>query len=143
MFSIVLIAILVLLIVILAVLEFSYSAPIEVRKSALYGRSMFALRSFQKGQTIEVAPLIRINRPRDLAPESILKKYDIAFGGEHAIMLGYASIYNHSDDNNASWDFDFTDGDNIVISATKFIHNGDEIFVSYGPHYWGDRDDKI
>jgi SET domain-containing protein len=116
--------------------------PIEVRLSPLYGgRGVFALKSFQKGHTIEVAPLIKINRERDLKTDSVLNEYDIAHHDGQAIMLGYASLYNHSDDNNAEWHF--TGEDSIIIIANKAINKDDEIFVNYGNNYWKNRDDKI
>lgn len=54
-------------------------------------------------------------------------------------MLGYGSIYNHSNHNNAEWVWH---DDTLIISAIKHINKGDEIFVSYGDKYWNARPDK-
>ena len=115
---------------------------VEVRNSPIHGRGVFATKNINKGDVIEVAPVVKTVRDRDLTGESLLRKYDIKFDDvNHAIMLGYASIYNHADDNNAEWGF--TSPDDLTITATKFIHKGAEIFVNYGGDFWDHRTDKI
>jgi SET domain-containing protein len=112
----------------------------ELRNSPIHGRGMFALQPIKKDELIEVCPLIIIERDKDLAEDSLLKKYDIAFGEKnHAIMLGYGSIYNHSDNNNAQWIFVEKQ---LHVIATKDIRPNEEICVSYGSNYWIYRDDK-
>jgi SET domain-containing protein len=111
--------------------------PVEMRPSPIHGRGMFAVDDIPKDTIIERAPLIPINRREDVTPGSLLSKYDIAYkDGKHAIMLGYASIYNHSDDNNVIWDFE-PDEDIIYIKTIRDIQRDEEVFVSYGPRYWG------
>jgi SET domain-containing protein len=113
--------------------------PVEMRPSPIHGRGMFATRPISAGTIVERAPLIPIHRDSDLTMESTLRKYDIAYkNGQHAVMLGYASIYNHSDDNNVIWDFE-PDEDIIYIKAIKDIRPGEEVCVSYGPNYWPNR----
>jgi len=47
--------------------------------------------------------------------------------------LGYISIYNHNDNNNAIW----TTSDNgICIKTIKEINAGQEVFIHYGDNYW-------
>jgi len=77
--------------------------PIEVKQSQIHGRGVFAKRAIPSNSVIEVAPLIIFNR-LDVKVGTILRDYDIQHrDGKHAIMLGYASLYNHSDIPNASW----------------------------------------
>jgi hypothetical protein len=51
----------------------------------------------------------------------------------YVIALGYISIYNHNDNNNAIW----TTSDNgICIKTIKEINAGQEVFIHYGDNYW-------
>ena len=133
-------ATLILLVALIAMLWFlpvkKGNLPVEMRSSSVHGRGMFASEHIPKGTIIERAPLIPIDRDDDLTPNSLVRQYDIGYrGGKHAVMLGYASIYNHSDNNNASWDFE--QGDDIIfIKATRDISPQEEVFVNYGPAYW-------
>lgn len=108
--------------------------PVKVGPSPVHGRGVFATEDIQSGQVIETAPLVFFDRA-DVREGSIIRNYDIIHeNGKSAIMLGYASIYNHSDDPNAFWQFN--SNEEIVIKSLKTINKGDEIFVSYGPTYW-------
>jgi SET domain-containing protein len=44
------------------------------------------------------------------------------------LALGYGSLYNHSYDPNATT---LERGDELVITATRDIAKGDEIFINY------------
>lgn len=111
---------------------------VEMKPSPIHGRGMFAKRPIKSGQLIEAAPLIFFNRENDLTSNSVIKHYDMNIDGKtSSIMLGYATIYNHSDDNNAKW---LVNGDQIYITALRDIQTGDEVFVNYGPKYWIGKD---
>lgn len=51
----------------------------------------------------------------------------------YVIGLGYTSLYNHSDTNNAYWT---TNEYGIVIAATRNILENEQIFIHYGDAYW-------
>ena len=51
----------------------------------------------------------------------------------YIIALGYISIYNHNDSNNAKW---LTSENGIYIRTLKNIDAGEEIFIHYGDSYW-------
>lgn len=51
----------------------------------------------------------------------------------YVIALGYLSIYNHSDDNNANWE---TSHSGLYVKTIKDINPGEEIFINYGQAYW-------
>lgn len=116
--------------------------PMAVMKaSPVHGRGMFATKPIRKGEVIECAPLILFDRS-EINKGSIIRDYDIHYSGDkNAIMLGHAGIYNHADDSNASWNFNSVP--EIVITATRDIEEGAEVFVNYGPGYWTHRKDKI
>ena len=51
----------------------------------------------------------------------------------YIIALGYISIYNHSDNNNAKW---LTSKNGIYVRTLRNIDAGEEIFIHYGDNYW-------
>jgi hypothetical protein len=55
------------------------------------------------------------------------------------LVLGHGMIYNHQDDHNADWSFNhqllYAD-----VIANRPIKKGSEIFVSYGPNYFNNRE---
>lgn len=121
--------------------QVSKSLPVvELRPSLIHGRGMFATRQINTGHVIEIVPIIQINRDKDITEDSVIRNYDIRFGDNHAIMLGYGAIYNHSDNNNAYWQFM---GDQLYIIAKNIIAKNEEVCVSYGEDYWAPRNDKV
>lgn len=114
--------------------------PAVMGDSPIHGRGMFATRNIKSGEVIETAPLILFDRS-DVNKGSILLDYDLTVKDKSAIMLGHASIYNHSDNANAEWEYD--SDPKLFITATRDIHVGEEIFVDYGQPYWAARTDKL
>ena len=138
----ILILILFLFVSLLLVMPNALEPPMAIMKeSPVHGRGMFASRPIKTGDVIECAPLILFDRS-EITKGSIIRDYDIRYSDDkHAIMLGHAGIYNHSDDSNASWHFNSVP--EIVITAECDIEEGEEVFVNYGPGYWNHRKDKI
>ena len=50
--------------------------------------------------------------------------------GTHVIVLGFGSIYNHSDNNNATWETDL-DKNCFRFKAVRDIEPGEEICTNY------------
>lgn len=117
---------------------------IELRNSNIHNRGIFANEYIKKGDVIEEVPLISYVSIKDIN-KTILKDYVISMPrhlnkGDFqncSIMLGYGSIYNHSDTNNAEWKF--INDEKMIIKATKDIYPNQEIFVNYGKYYWEKR----
>ena len=59
-----------------------------------------------------------------------------------AVLLGYLSIYNHSSNNNAEFFTDYTDR-LVGIKTIRDIAVGEQITVSYGPHWVEAKKDYI
>lgn len=103
---------------------------LEVKKSPTgAGRGVFALRSFKKGEEIERCPMLIAEEGRGDELESGAEGYVFGWGdGRTALALGFGSLYNHRYDSNATT----TEvGDELIISATRKISVGDEIYINY------------
>ena len=62
---------------------------------------------------------------------------------KQVVGLGFASLYNHSNDANAYWVSDLEKNTFKFISNKK-ISSGDEIFIWYGDvNYWNDGRNHI
>ena len=108
----------------------------EIRDVPGKGRGVFALRNYSRNELIERAPtftcedsllaeLIQINDNRTIFHDYAFNKHGIAH-----IALGWASIYNHSKENNAHWKVD-NDLQRIEIRAKRDIEEGEEITILY------------
>lgn len=113
---------------------------VEVRKTRNKGRGVFATKNFQKGDIIEVCPVIILNTTeRRHCEKTILAYYMYPWRSTRTgvVVLGYGSVYNHSFDPNADW-FPKTEIDNMTYKAIKPIKKGEEITVNYN----GEPDDQ-
>jgi len=112
---------------------------IIIKKSSKGGRGIFATRDYQEDEVIEVCPII----VQDDTFSGLMRDYLFTFSDRNvdknkkAVAFGYCSMYNHDDDNNATWSI--LNPEQMKIIAKKEIKNGDEIFVSYGSGYWNSR----
>lgn len=107
------------------------------------GRGIFANCLIQRGEIIEIAPIIIIPKEEtDLIQKSHLKYYwfklhahkDHPWSGERsALGLGHTPLYNHDDNPNAIYDLDGIK-QSIQITARRTIKKGEEITFDYGYH---------
>jgi SET domain-containing protein len=56
-------------------------------------------------------------------------------------MLGYGSLYNHSDEPNAEYTHEADDAYSFM--AVRDIAAGEEITISYGDEWWETRSDRF
>lgn len=113
-------------------------SKIEVKSSPIHGLGVFATEKIYKGEIIEECPLITITF-MEAATSSILYRYRFLYPiqnpTENVIPLGYGCIYNHNDNNNATW----VEGKYRMFNfiALRDIESGEEIFTKYGESmYW-------
>jgi SET domain-containing protein len=111
-----------------------FQNAIYVKKSKLHGYGVFAAKTFRKGTIIEECYMI-ISRGGDKVLEDF---YFDATKGKSAILTGYGVIYNHSEDPNADYKLNIKRR-LATIKATRTIHKGEEIFVSYGEKWFSSR----
>lgn len=108
---------------------------IYVKKSSIQGFGVFAEENIPSDAVIEECCTLRCK-------ETYLDFINIYFKNtttnEHAIPLGYGSIYNHSDDPNADYVFDPIESV-MVFRSIKPIKKGEEIFIYYGPNWFQKR----
>lgn len=112
------------------------SDKIYVKKSKINnaGRGVFAKKDIRKGDVIENCPFIEISEDdtKHLG-ESFLVSYFFYFGKNKArsgIVLGFGSIYNHSDSPNATFDIN-EKGKLINFIAIHNIKKDSEITFDY------------
>ena len=112
---------------------------VEFKKSELHGNGVFAITDIQKGEIIEICPIIILNE-NDTREIDKTYLYNYYFSWEEkcsAIALGFGSIYNHSYEPNAKYEKDFLNKKIIFKSISK-IKSGEEITVNYN----GDPENK-
>lgn len=104
-----------------------------IAKVLARGRGVFSTRLISAGQTIEICPVI-VLPPKDYhrIHESHLHDYYFLWEVENstAIALGFGSLYNHADENNADYEMDF-EGKTISMFALRDIEAGEEITIDY------------
>lgn len=131
--------------------KLNYIAPskIIVGDSTIQGRGVFALVDLKKGEIIERCPLIQMEYRSKYQLDPTIFGYMYARYQEDAeaekhgflmyIAAGYGMLYNHQDESNALWKFNYPQllGD---IVAIKDIPKGGEIFINYGNCYFNSND---
>lgn len=105
-----------------------------ILKSEGKGRGVFTAGDIFEGSTIEVCPLIIIPEGQvETIHNTALHDYYFRWGANQkqaAILLGYGSLYNHSNEPNAR--AILIDADNeIVIESIRTINSGEEITIDY------------
>lgn len=112
-------------------------ADIEAGPSHIYGRGVFALRAFDKGELIEQSYVL------------VLPHYSAAcnryiFQGPYSMVLmplGYIGIYNHINDPNAVFRSTFDNDGSLIAQcyARQAIQPGEEIYINYGQQWFRSR----
>lgn len=112
---------------------------VEIRKSLVSGRGVFALKNFKKNEVIEACPVLIVKK----GLESIADYVFISKKQEYDVLpLGYGCIYNHATLPNAKWQYD-EDNALLTFTAQKNIARGDEIFIYYSPTWFAQRNLKL
>lgn len=81
---------------------------------------------------IEVCPVLRVSAEEvPQLDRTILYNYYFAWGEDAGIAFGFGSLYNHSQEPNASYT-KLLDTDEVVITALRSIDVGQEVTLDYG-----------
>lgn len=115
---------------------------VMIGKSCVGDRGAFATKDFKLGEVVEVCPMI-FDKRENIPSGTVVSDYVFSSEqkGEVGIAFGYCSMFNHSDDYNVGWKV-HRDAQKIVLTATKDIKQGEELFISYGDKYWNSRKKK-
>ncbi len=103
-----------------------------------FARGIFANRNFDSNEVIEKAPYIEDSTDNF---EGLIRDYIFKKNQTNSVVgFGNASLYNHSDEPNATWTITDT---HIEIKSIKPIFKNEEILISYGNNYWSTRKDTV
>ena len=102
--------------------------------SQVQGRGVFCARDIAAGSTIEIAPVVPLPDmdPVDLEATSFFSYYFMWGVTEEvpALVLGFGTLYNHSNDPNADTIQDL-EAVSVVFTAIRDIPAGEEIRIDY------------
>lgn len=107
--------------------------PIRVGLSEQYGiRGIFADQKIKKGSVIERCPIVLIPKSQESALfKTVLQRYYFEWTAKnHAVVLGYGSLFNHSYTPNARYDHDYRNKV-MVFSAIQDIGKDEEVTINY------------
>lgn len=133
----------IILIIVILILLISYiyktnetylDLPFKVRYSKKIGSDgIFATRNIKKDDIIEKCPSI-IDDVNNIKGE--LNNYAFKLKNKAAIVFGYCSIFNHSDNYNIDY---FFKGTKLFLKARRDIEKGEELYVNYGNEWFKNK----
>jgi SET domain-containing protein len=111
------------------------NGDIFVSNAGHKGRGVFTSKVFNKGDVIEICPVIEIKyKEHQMLTGHILENYTFVWNTQKrsaAILLGFGSLYNHHKRPNADYLKNVREGV-MVFKAIKRIKAGEEITIDYG-----------
>ncbi|HVE44195.1 MAG TPA: SET domain-containing protein-lysine N-methyltransferase [Gammaproteobacteria bacterium] len=110
-----------------------FRSLIFVQQSQTNGYGVFAGQSFNKENKIEECYMILSH-----GGDKVLEDYYFDVNGKSAVFTGFGSIYNHSTKPNAYFTIDVRKR-LATLRALRRIHEGEEIFISYGRFWFNSR----
>lgn len=112
---------------------------VEYTKKASGGYSVIAKTQFAKGEIVEISPILFVGPEAKAVPRLKDFIYEIDKTKElYAIVLGYGSLYSHSETPNITFAYNPKTKQMYFISS-KFISAGEELTIDYGKDYWMER----
>lgn len=105
-----------------------------VKTSPVHGYGVFAGEDIEEHDVVEECYRLLVGKSAELINYSFHADDD-----KSAILLGYGSIYNHSEEFNATYLYD-EEKNAVVFRALRSILKGEEIFISYGNDWFSSRD---
>jgi uncharacterized protein len=105
--------------------------------------TVMAKTQFAKGEIIEISPIIFVGREA----KAIARLKDIIFEiekpkedkeGMYGLVLGYGSLYKHSDEANVEYAYNRANRQ-MYFKASRTIQAHEELTINYGKDYWQER----
>jgi hypothetical protein len=97
---------------------------------------MYARTQFAKGEIVEICPIIFVGVEAKAVPN--LKNYVFEIEkhhGKYGIVLGYGSLYKHSETPNLEFAYNRTNRQMYFIAA-RTIQAQEELSINYGKDFW-------
>ena len=111
------------------------NGDIFVANAGHKGRGVFTSKVLNKGDVIEICPVIEINyKEHQMLSGHILENYTFVWNTRKrsaGILLGFGSLYNHAQKPNADYVKNIKEGV-MEFKAIKKIKAGEEITIDYG-----------
>ncbi len=106
-----------------------------IKKS--HGRGIFTNKDLKKNEIIEFAPYICDSKKG--FEDYVFKSHNNK--DKYLLVLGYGSLYNHSDNPNVKYIIHDIDEENhyFVYYAATNIKKDEELYISYGKQWWTSR----
>ncbi len=110
-------------------------SKICVKNSPLHNLGVYSSDDIQKNEVIEICTFLSFPQsPTESLP--VFGNYSFCYPRsenwkEHALVMGYGSFYNHSENPSVDW---VTDESNRTFKffAIRDIKKGEELFIDYG-----------
>ena len=107
----------------------------RIGASPVHGRGMFAKSPIRKGTVLEKGHVLPFT-DKQARDAQIIDLYAFDFDGKgRCLVLGSASLCNHSNTPNVEVEIDETRSTYRLVAA-RAIERGEELFVDYGDTYW-------
>lgn len=111
---------------------------LEVKRSDIHGRGLFARRSISAGERLGTFPILILS-PDDSNTVRSTLLYHYVFhvdetedqGQRLAVAFGMISMCNHNPEANTVFSID-ADAEELILESAKAIAVGEEIFIDYG-----------
>lgn len=131
-------------------IDFFVPDKIILGKSSVHNRGVFANKDISMDEIVERCPMIPLGFRSRYHSDPQIYRYLYSqptcpcqecknHGFIFYMVLGYGMMYNHQDDANTTWKFDWN---NLIadVIANRDIKQGSEIFVDYGSKYFMNRE---
>lgn len=107
----------------------------RIGASPVHGRGMFATTAIRRGTVLEKGHVLPFD-DKQARDAQIIDLYAFDFDGKgRCLVLGSASLCNHSNTPNVEVEIDETRSTYRLV-AVRGIKRGEELFVDYGDAYW-------
>lgn len=124
------------------------AGDIYVGSSQVHGLGVFANRDFVEGDVLHEAPGLLLCRPGSFE-EPALQDYVFCGPGDTTSIVGFgcASLFNHNEEPSAGYEWKEIEPQSgrmvAKFYALRPIKRGEEIFTSYGPDWFKNRDGRV
>jgi len=122
---------------------------VKLGYSQVHNRGVFASQDIGAGEIVERCPFVVLGYRMRYHSDPVLLTYLYTHvcpceeckkhGGNFLFLLGYGHMYNHQDNNNAEFKYDFQ---SLIVDVVTLrpIRKNEEIFVNYGENYFRNRE---